>query len=87
MYICLCRAVTESEVRSAVAEGAADAEEVVERCGAGTGCGGCRTALRDLLATCGITVEPCPLAAAVPPVGGPADASATMTTTEGKVGR
>ena len=84
MYICLCRAVTESEVRAVVAEGAADTEQVVERSGAGTGCGGCRSALRDLLASCGIAVEPCPLAAAVAPVGGPADASATMTTNEGK---
>ena len=61
MYVCLCRAVTENDVRSVVAEGASDANQVVERCGAGTGCGGCRYALRDLLASCGIVVEPCPL--------------------------
>lgn len=61
MYVCLCRAVTENQVRSAVADGARDAAQVVERCGAGTGCGGCRNALRDLMASCGIVVDPCPL--------------------------
>ena len=87
MYICLCRAVTESEVRAVVAEGAADTEQVIERSGAGTGCGGCRSALRDLLASCGIEVEPCPLGAPTVPVGGSPVATATMSTTEGKVGR
>ncbi len=86
MYVCLCRAVTESEVRAVVAEGAADAEQVADRCGAGTGCGGCRSALRKLLATCGIEVEPCPLGPPAAPVGGSPVATATMTTTDGKVG-
>ena len=61
MYVCLCRAVTEDEVRNVVAEGARDAEQVAQRCGAGTGCGGCRNALRDLMASCGIVIDACPL--------------------------
>jgi len=61
MYVCLCRAVTESHVREVVAEGASDVWQVAERCGAGTGCGGCPSALRELMATCGIVVEECPL--------------------------
>ncbi len=83
MYICLCRAVTESEVRSVVAEGASDTEQVVARCGAGTGCGGCRNALREVLASCGIAVEPCPLGPGAAPCGGSADGSDTMASMEG----
>ena len=83
MYVCLCRAVTESEVRTAVAEGACDTEQVAVRCGAGTGCGGCRDALRQLLASCGIHVESCPLGGSTGPVGAPPDASVTMTAMEG----
>ncbi len=70
MYICLCRAVTESDVRSVVAEGVRDVGQVVERCGAGTRCGGCRDALREVLATCGIVVEPCPLTGCDPTAAG-----------------
>lgn len=83
MYVCLCRAVTESEVRTVVAEGACDAEQVAARCGAGTGCGGCRNALRQLLASCGIHVQSCPLSDSTVPVGAPSDVSVTMTTMEG----
>ncbi len=83
MYVCLCRAVTESEVRSVVAEGATDAEQVAARCGAGTGCGGCRNALRELLASCGIHVQPCPLSGSTVPGGAPPDGAVTMTTMEG----
>ena len=80
MYICLCRAVTENDVRSVVAQGVRDVSQVVERCGAGTRCGGCRDALREVLATCGILVEPCPLSTCGPAAAGASAASATSTT-------
>lgn len=41
MYVCICHAVTEDEVRDAVADGASTTEEIAARCGAGTGCGTC----------------------------------------------
>jgi bacterioferritin-associated ferredoxin len=41
MYVCICAAVPEAEIRSCVARGARTVEEVGEACGAGTGCGTC----------------------------------------------
>ena len=41
MYVCICYAVTDNEVRAIVADGADTPEDVATRCGAGTGCGSC----------------------------------------------
>jgi bacterioferritin-associated ferredoxin len=41
MYVCICRAVTEAEVRGCIAKGAHTVKEVVKHCEAGTGCGSC----------------------------------------------
>ena len=41
MYVCVCEAVTEDEVRDAVTCGARTIEEVGEICAAGTCCGSC----------------------------------------------
>ena len=51
VFVCHCRAVSDGAIRGCIAEGAADVEELGRRCGAGTGCGGCRAALAQLLAT------------------------------------
>jgi bacterioferritin-associated ferredoxin len=48
MWICHCRAVTDSHVLQAIAEGAEDANDIGRLCGAGTGCGSCRDELRRL---------------------------------------
>lgn len=53
MYVCHCRAVTDRSIKAAVRAGARDAIDVGERCGAGTGCGGCLPALEALLAQLG----------------------------------
>ncbi len=53
MYVCHCRAVTDRTIKAAVRDGACDPVAVGERCGAGTGCGGCLPALRALLAELG----------------------------------
>ncbi|MGH3790631.1 MAG: (2Fe-2S)-binding protein, partial [Pseudonocardiaceae bacterium] len=41
MYVCICRAVTEAEVRGCIAAGACTLRDVVARSAAGTGCGSC----------------------------------------------
>jgi len=41
MYVCICAAVTDTEVRSCIARGARSVDEVGEACAAGTGCGSC----------------------------------------------
>ena len=50
MYICACRAVTDRTIRAAIAAGATTIEEIAARCSAGSQCGGCWPALRELLA-------------------------------------
>jgi bacterioferritin-associated ferredoxin len=41
MYVCICRAVTEAQVRGCIADGACTVRDVVNRSAAGTGCGTC----------------------------------------------
>ncbi len=41
MYVCICRAVTEAQVRGCIAAGACTVRDVVAHCKAGTGCGTC----------------------------------------------
>ncbi|MBV9313655.1 MAG: (2Fe-2S)-binding protein [Pseudonocardia sp.] len=41
MFVCMCMAVTESEIRACMRAGARTVAEVSERSLAGTGCGGC----------------------------------------------
>lgn len=41
MWVCLCKGVTDRQVRSAVARGARTPLEISARCRAGSGCGGC----------------------------------------------
>lgn len=57
MYVCLCHSVTETDVHSLVRAGASNAEEVIEQCGAGSGCGGCLGTLLEVLTTAGIRID------------------------------
>ncbi|MFY9808921.1 MAG: (2Fe-2S)-binding protein [Pseudonocardiaceae bacterium] len=41
MYVCICRAVTEAQVRGCIVAGAYTVRDVVNRSEAGTGCGTC----------------------------------------------
>lgn len=54
MYICHCLAVTDRSIRVAIESGARHVDEIGDLCGAGTGCGGCHLALRELLAEYGL---------------------------------
>jgi bacterioferritin-associated ferredoxin len=49
MYVCICRAVTDSVVRGCIAEGARTVKDVVTRSEAGTGCGTCVSKIIALL--------------------------------------
>jgi bacterioferritin-associated ferredoxin len=49
VLICHCRAVTDRAIRAAIEAGARTPAEVARSCRAGTGCGGCRSAVRQLL--------------------------------------
>lgn len=49
MLVCHCRRVCHKEVLEACRAGASTVEEVGRECGAGTGCGGCRPLIEDLI--------------------------------------
>jgi bacterioferritin-associated ferredoxin len=42
MIVCHCRGISDQTIRACVRDGAQTVSEVGRRCGAGTGCGGCR---------------------------------------------
>jgi bacterioferritin-associated ferredoxin len=49
MFVCICRAVTEHEVKSAIEDGAKTVQAVTQSCCAGDDCGACRVAIEDLI--------------------------------------
>lgn len=50
MYVCLCKGVTDAQVRAAVAAGARNVADLSLACEAGAGCGGCHRLLARMLA-------------------------------------
>jgi bacterioferritin-associated ferredoxin len=51
MYVCICAAVTEIELRTCIRAGACSIDDVGDVCGAGTGCGSCHERIDALLTT------------------------------------
>ncbi|MDX1459769.1 MAG: bacterioferritin-associated ferredoxin [Xanthomonadales bacterium] len=49
MYICLCHAVTDSDIREAVIGGATDLRELAAETGCATGCGSCLESACEVL--------------------------------------
>lgn len=49
MIVCLCHVVSDRTIRARIAEGAQSVDDIGETCLAGTGCGGCRDQLEELL--------------------------------------
>lgn len=58
MIVCHCAVVSDRDIRSAIACGAADECSIASACGAGLRCGGCLPAIRQLLAERGLPVDP-----------------------------
>ncbi len=59
MYVCVCRAVTEREVKAAIEHGAKTVQAVTNSCCAGDDCGACRGAIEDLIEDrWGVAAEP-----------------------------
>ncbi|MFK7895968.1 MAG: bacterioferritin-associated ferredoxin [Myxococcota bacterium] len=50
MLVCNCRGVTDGQIRKLVREGASSTGQIVRATGAGRGCGGCRSAVRKVVA-------------------------------------
>ena len=49
MYVCLCRAVTDKQIRDAADNGVQNIAQLQESCGAVTGCGRCREIAQAVL--------------------------------------
>jgi bacterioferritin-associated ferredoxin len=57
VLLCHCRAVSDREIRTAIACGARCPDDVRRACGAGSDCGGCRPAVEDLLDDAGVLAD------------------------------
>jgi bacterioferritin-associated ferredoxin len=49
MYVCICRAVTELEVKAAIEGGARTVDAVTGACCAGDDCGACHNTIEDMI--------------------------------------
>lgn len=49
MYICICNAITERQVRESAKAGACSVDELTSKLGVGAGCGRCLECAMDLL--------------------------------------
>jgi bacterioferritin-associated ferredoxin len=49
MYVCICRAVTQDRVRSAIAGGAHTVAAVTATCCAGDDCGACHGVIEEMI--------------------------------------
>lgn len=49
MYVCICRAVTELEIKASIEAGADTVAAVTRACCAGDDCGACHTTIEELL--------------------------------------
>jgi len=49
MFVCVCRAVTEQELRETIEAGASTVQAVTLACRAGDDCGACHGAIRDMI--------------------------------------
>jgi bacterioferritin-associated ferredoxin len=58
MYVCVCNAVTEGQVRECARAGACSLDELALQLGVGAGCGRCRDCAAELLNDLAVTLEP-----------------------------
>jgi len=49
MYVCICKAVTDHEIREAAETGVDNLDKLAEALGAGTGCGCCRETAQQII--------------------------------------
>jgi len=49
MYICLCQAVTEVEIKNVIEEGSSTLNQIQKKCQAGRDCGSCIGKIRKII--------------------------------------
>jgi len=53
MYVCICNAVTDSEIEAAYDQGHQTLDQITEALGVGNCCGRCVDTAKDVLSQCG----------------------------------
>jgi bacterioferritin-associated ferredoxin len=63
MYICICKAVTDGQIRAAISQGACTRKQLIECLSVGRDCGKCNPDVRELLSLHAPQTQqaPCPL--------------------------
>ena len=49
MIVCLCHGVSDRTIRGLIQEGASSVDDIAAACGAGTGCGSCKTMVAKMV--------------------------------------
>lgn len=49
MYVCICKAVTDSQIKNAIDNGACTRKQVFDTLGVGRNCGKCNSQIKELL--------------------------------------
>lgn len=49
MFVCVCHAVTDRQIVEAAESGVEHVDQLEELCGAGSGCGSCRSVAQELI--------------------------------------
>jgi len=52
MYVCVCNAITDKQIRKAARAGTTDLRGLQAKLGVATGCGSCEEAASEILAEC-----------------------------------
>jgi bacterioferritin-associated ferredoxin len=60
MIVCLCRAVCDRTIKTAITAGATSVDAVGKACRAGTGCGACQETIAEMIADTGCSGGDCP---------------------------
>jgi bacterioferritin-associated ferredoxin len=58
VMVCHCEAVNDAAIREEIAAGALDSDDLADRCGVGSRCGGCVSVVEQLLAQFGLDASP-----------------------------
>ena len=58
MYICICNAVTDRQVKDSASAGVRSLDELAQNRGVGAGCGRCRECAAELLREACVAVHP-----------------------------
>ncbi|MFW7381044.1 MAG: (2Fe-2S)-binding protein [Oligoflexus sp.] len=60
MYVCLCKAIAEQQIRDLIAQGVCQVRDVQRACSAGSDCGTCIATIKRMLHDGSVSLENAP---------------------------